>query len=288
MDIAGIIEKGHLVSPGNRKPLSFEGDNSALTDGTNTYGLYDGRVPILLSDSDWADSYVKDADRMLSEYSQSEEDYAPPQVKSSKATLYTDNSHRVQSEFFDSINKDDLALSVGGGPIRFDPKLTNVNIQPFPNVDVVGDAHDLPFADNVVDYAFAGAVFEHLHSPHIAAAELYRTLKPGGKALMNSPFAFVYHGYPHHYQNFTITGHCELFKREGFRVLDSGVSVGPGAAITQLMNHFIDMYTSGVTKFAANSIWRMLAPLIRRVDRNPANMDSSHFLAACTYVLVEK
>jgi hypothetical protein len=102
----------------------------------------------------------------------------------------------------------------------------------------------------------------------------------------DTPFIFVYHGYPNHYQNLTITGHRLLFERAGFTVTDAGISVGPGYAITQIVNHFIRNYTQGFYGWAFKRLWRTLTPLIRRIDRQ--KVDEAHLLAANTYVMAEK
>ncbi|MCG8455985.1 MAG: hypothetical protein MI919_06860, partial [Holophagales bacterium] len=44
-----------------------------------------------------------------------------------------------------------LCLSIGGGPTRAHPRLVNLNIDRFENVDIVGTAYALPYADGAVD-----------------------------------------------------------------------------------------------------------------------------------------
>jgi hypothetical protein len=39
-----------------------------------------------------------------------------------------------------------ICRPIGGGPLRIHPRLINLNIERFENVDVVGDAHKLPIA----------------------------------------------------------------------------------------------------------------------------------------------
>ena len=72
--------------------------------------------------------------------------------------------------------------------MRSHPMLFNLNIGPFPNVDVVADAHSLPYADESVDVVHSEAVFEHLYNPGQASKEIYRILKKGGKAYICTPF----------------------------------------------------------------------------------------------------
>lgn len=45
----------------------------------------------------------------------------------------------------------------------------------------------LPFADNTFDIVFSSEVIEHTPFPLIAAAELYRVLKPGGHMILSTP-----------------------------------------------------------------------------------------------------
>ena len=69
----------------------------------------------------------------------------------------------------------------------------------------------MPFADASFDFVFSLAVFEHLHSPWLAARELGRVLRPGGRAYMLCAFLQPLHGYPDHYFNATESGLRRLF-----------------------------------------------------------------------------
>ena len=67
----------------------------------------------------------------------------------------TERSEEAFREIFNAVEPGSLCISIGGGPMREHPSFVNVNIGPFPNVDVVADAHHLPYADGSVERSSA-------------------------------------------------------------------------------------------------------------------------------------
>jgi SAM-dependent methyltransferase len=81
-------------------------------------------------------------------------------------------------------------LDIGGGTAHiknFRPDIVSVDILSFPGIDVVADAHQLPFRDGT----FAGVVMldvlHHLERPIDFLREASRVLKPGGRLAMLEP-----------------------------------------------------------------------------------------------------
>lgn len=70
------------------------------------------------------------------------------------------------------------------------------------NPDIVGDIHDLPFKDNILDAIICIAVLEHVENPAKACTEMYRVLKPGGYCFIYVPFLFYYHAERGYYGDF--------------------------------------------------------------------------------------
>jgi uncharacterized protein YbaR (Trm112 family)/SAM-dependent methyltransferase len=124
-----------------------------------------------------------------------------------------------------------VVLDFGAGRQALDdPCIIRMDLQLTPYVDVVGDAHALPFKAECIDFAFGGAVMEHLANPPRAIEEFYRVVRPGGYVYADWSFVFAYHGYPHHYFNATVNGIRNAFG--AFRVLETGVAPFHGAAFT--------------------------------------------------------
>jgi len=104
-----------------------------------------------------------------------------------------------------------LHLGAGATSTRH-PNCIEFEHKIFRHTDVVGDAHALPFRDEVFDRVFAFNVFEHLRQPARAAAEIRRVLKPGGEVLVHTAFLQPLHETPHHYYNATEFGVREWFR----------------------------------------------------------------------------
>lgn len=80
---------------------------------------------------------------------------------------------------------------------------------------VVGDIHQLPFADEFFDAVICKSALEHVENPQMAVNEIRRVLKKGGQALFYVPFIFPYHaekGFYKDYWRFTEDGLRYLLK----------------------------------------------------------------------------
>jgi SAM-dependent methyltransferase len=114
-------------------------------------------------------------------------------------------------------------LVIGAGKVdyrRLLPLASSIiatDIDPGEFVDMVVDAHSLPFEDKSIDTVIAIEVFEHLRDPRAVVEEITRVLRVEGRVLLSVPFMFRVHGDPHDYQRFTQSGLATLFG-EGFEI----------------------------------------------------------------------
>lgn len=89
----------------------------------------------------------------------------------------------------------------------------SADIEAREGVDVVADAHNLPFADGEFEVVLCSEVLEHLHTPERAVSEMYRVLQPGGELILTTRFMFPMHDVPHDYFRYTETGMRHLFSK---------------------------------------------------------------------------
>src|ERR1700716_1337257 len=81
-------------------------------------------------------------------------------------------------------------LDIGGGTAHikdFRPDIVSAGILPFPGIDVVADAHRLPFPNELFSGVVMLDVLHHLERPIEFLREASRVLKPGGRLAMIEP-----------------------------------------------------------------------------------------------------
>ena len=110
---------------------------------------------------------------------------------------------------------DGVILDLGAGLRPFADRIPGRTIaldhRPRPEIDLIGDAHHLPFPDASVDAIVCTEVFEHLIDPPSAAREIVRVLKPGGRLVLTTRFCFPLHDRPADFWRFTSYTLARLF-----------------------------------------------------------------------------
>jgi glycosyltransferase involved in cell wall biosynthesis/SAM-dependent methyltransferase len=139
--------------------------------------------------------------------------------------IFIDNPHNVKVMPVDHVSNelpteivnwleklDGYSLNIGAGATQVKiPKCIEIEYSIWRNTDVVGDAHHLPFQDDVFDAVVCFNVFEHLYNPGVAAQEILRVLKPGGKVIVRTAFLQPLHEEPIHFYNATKYGLLNWF-----------------------------------------------------------------------------
>lgn len=136
-----------------------------------------------------------------------------------------------------------------------------LDILPGPNVDLVGDAHELStlFPEKKFVAVFSTSVFEHLAMPWKVALELNRILAPGGIVYTSTHQTWPPHEEPWDFWRFSQHSWQTLFNpATGFEVLEA--VVGEPARVHACR-------TSSITVGMPNSVvWLGAASIVRKTD----------------------
>jgi SAM-dependent methyltransferase len=183
--------KADIACPTCREPLTGSGCSSCRAEYPELRG-----IPVLIADADVAAIDLAAGAGPLPTY---------------------DSAQMGIRQVDEALASGQRVLELGAGlDVHEAPNLvkTDAFVYPGASLDFVADAHALPFADASFDFVFSLAVFEHLHSPWIAAREIARVLRPGGGVYTLAAFLQPLHGYPDHYFNATESGLGRLFAND--------------------------------------------------------------------------
>lgn len=117
-----------------------------------------------------------------------------------------------------------------------DLSLVGTDIYVSPNVDVVCDAHYLPFPAETFDGVWIQAVLEHVVEPIEVVAELERVLKTDGIVYAETPFMQQVHEGAYDFTRYTVLGHRYLFRK--FEAIDFGGNKGAEVGLAWSMRYF--------------------------------------------------
>lgn len=127
------------------------------------------------------------------------------------------------------------------------------------SVDVVCDAHYLPFESEYYDGVWIQAVLEHVVEPPKVVEEIFRVLKGGGLVYAETPFMQQVHEGAYDFTRYTVLGHRYLFRR--FALLAMGGNKGPDTVLAWAIRYLVWSITRS-RKIAR--IFGMVAGLILR------------------------
>jgi SAM-dependent methyltransferase len=180
-------------------------------------------------------------------------------------------------------------IDIGSGPERLSREFINVDVFPFPEVDIVADAASLPFRDNSVDAAVSESLFEHVPDASKVAREMVRIVKPDGIIYVSAPFMHPYHASPDDFNRWTISGLTHMFPE--LEIIKVGVRSGPWSALLLFMAYWLGVVFSfgakKVAPFFAHIFMLILGPF-KYLDYFFMKIPGSEAVATHLYILGRK
>lgn len=112
-------------------------------------------------------------------------------------------------------------------------------------IDIYGNATNIPQDDNSYDTIFCGAVLEHLEEPGKAISEMNRVLKQNGIVILTAPLFWHLHEEPRDFYRYTKYGLKYLFEKNGFEIVELKALSGFCVTFLQELVYYMQRYKRG-------------------------------------------
>ena len=109
-------------------------------------------------------------------------------------------------------------------------------------VDVYYDGKTIPFKENSFDAVVCFEVFEHVFNIDEVLSEIKRVIKPNGKLLISTPFAWDEHEQPFDFARYTSFGIKHLLSNAGYEIESIYKTTSYVEAVGQLMVAFVSQH----------------------------------------------
>lgn len=175
-------------------------------------------------------------------------------------------------KFFDKYCKESIEtkkiLDVGSydvngtmKPIFERGQYLGLDMESGPNVDIVSDAHNIPFQNNYFDIVLSSSCFEHDDMFWETFLEMCRVVNYGGYLYIQAPSNGPYHGWPGDNWRFYIDSWKALEKwgkKNGYDI--------------ELVEHYIDE-TTPAPEYEGNRIWNDSVAIYQKIKNKTSYFD---------------
>jgi SAM-dependent methyltransferase len=249
-----MLDKTKLVCPcENRSTLKDIGEGYICKDqncihhsNKNSFNL-NGGVPVIISEE--KTDTLCESSRVASYVSrQSRETLVGKIITHAKKLQGTSPASKKNCEdfltFVSANSENPRILIIGSGEVgsaadRLNTagvKVTGIDIYVTEYVDLVCDAHYLPFESESFDGVWIQAVLEHVMDPAKVVNEIHRVLRKDGTVYAETAFMQPVHEGAYDFTRFTVLGHRYLFK--SFDLVDMGGVASVVSSLSWAIKYF--------------------------------------------------
>jgi ubiquinone/menaquinone biosynthesis C-methylase UbiE len=244
----------YLVSPVSKYKFTHEDENLLYFSGSeySTYSLANGKTPILIEAGIFEVNSIKNKDITTQNPSYGNTSILKNYIRRHVLPSLTHDS-QVKNRYLKLIEnfkgKEIKVLIIGAGQKSayykeiFGEKTVTSDVHLQYGVDLVFDAHNIPFQSETFDIVLAQQVLEHCIRPWQVAEEFERVVKKDGLIQIEVPFCFPYHSAPYDFFRYTYSGLRSLFrlcKVEELTVPEgpfSSIAISISTALTESSNN---------------------------------------------------
>lgn len=138
---------------------------------------------------------------------------------------------------------------------------------------IIGDAMNMPVKASSIDYVVASEVIEHVPDPRKFVANLYQTVKPGGKLVISTPYdeKIVYSLCVHCNKPTPHDAHLHSFDENKLMELVQGLKCHVNF---KLLNHWWLLKTKMhmVLSILPHPVWRIIDKLFISISKKPSRI----------------
>lgn len=213
----------YMVSPKEKYKFSHQNDNFLYFEQSEitSYNLAYGKTPILIEGGIFDVISIINREVTTQNPGYGDTSLLKNYIRRHILPSLTFDSH-IKNRYLKLIEnykgKEVRVLIIGAGQKSsyykeiFGEKTVTSDVHLQYDVDIVFDAHHIPFENETFDIILAQQVLEHCIRPWQVADEFQRVVKKNGLIQIEVPFCFPFHSAPFDFYRYTYSGLRSLFK----------------------------------------------------------------------------
>lgn len=150
-------------------------------------------------------------------------------------------------EFMPQLNGEVLDVGCGRKPYRHlvpaaryvGLDLDTPELRALGAADIFYEGGAIPVAAESFDGVLCSQVLEHIFAPAEFLGEINRVLRPGGRLLLTTPFAWDEHSQPFDFGRYSSFGLCHVLEAAGYEVVAQRKTCADGRALVQLTSAYL-------------------------------------------------